>query len=119
LEAVAEQFIGQLRDRPLSVVRVRAGQKPFMQKNLPKYAPDFVPRVTTWAASVHKQITYPLCQDLPTLMWMGNQRAVEYHPTLLTTDTEAGQTHLVLDLDPSPGQTFRHAVLAAQLIREA
>src|SRR5690606_27793805 len=85
LEAVAEQFIGQLRDRPLSVVRVRAGQKPFMQKTLPKYAPDFVPRVTTWAASVHKQITYPLCQDLPTLMWMGNQRAVEYHPTLLTT----------------------------------
>ncbi|WP_040797655.1 DNA polymerase domain-containing protein [Nocardia higoensis] len=119
LEAVAEPLIGQLRDRPLSVVRVRAGQEPFMQKNLPKYAPDFVPRVTTWAASVNRKITYPLCQDLPTLMWLGNQRAVEYHPTLLTTDTAAGQTHLVLDLDPAPGQTFRHAVLAAQLIRDA
>jgi len=119
LEAVADPLIGQLRDRPLSVVRVRSGQDPFMQKNLPKYAPDFVPRVTTWAASVRRQITYPLCQDLRTLMWLGNQRAVEYHPTLLTTDVERGQTHLVLDLDPSPGQTFRHAVLAAQLIRDA
>ncbi|MBF6354962.1 ATP-dependent DNA ligase [Nocardia higoensis] len=119
LEAVADPLIGQLRDRPLSVVRVRVGQDPFMQKNLPEYAPDFVPRVTMWAASVHRKITYPLCQDRRTLLWLGNQRAVEYHPTLLTTDTEAGQTHLVLDLDPSPGQTFRHAVLAAQLIRDA
>lgn len=119
LEAVADPLIAQLRDRPLSVVRVRSGQDPFMQKNLPKYAPDFVPRVTTWAASVRRQITYPLCQDLRTLMWLGNQRAVEYHPTLLTTDAEVGQTHLVLDLDPAPGQTFRHAVRAAQLIRDA
>ncbi|WP_280181593.1 DNA polymerase domain-containing protein [Nocardia farcinica] len=119
LEAVADQLVGQLRDRPLSVVRVRPGQERFMQKNLPKYAPEWVPRVTTWAASAQRTITYPVCQDLRTLLWFGNQRAVEYHPTLLTTDPEVGQTHLVLDLDPSPGQTFRHAVLAAQLIRTA
>ncbi len=119
LEAVADQLVGQLRDRPLSVVRVRPGQERFMQKNLPKYAPEWVPRVTTWAASAQRTITYSVCQDLRTLLWFGNQRAVEYHPTLLTTDPEVGQTHLVLDLDPSPGQTFRHAVLAAQLIRTA
>jgi bifunctional non-homologous end joining protein LigD len=32
-------MIRQLRDRPLSVMRVRRGQVPFMQKNVPKYTP--------------------------------------------------------------------------------
>ncbi|MFI2562116.1 non-homologous end-joining DNA ligase LigD, partial [Nocardia farcinica] len=51
LEAVADRLLPVLRDRPLSVVRIRPGQERFMQKNLPKYAPEWVPRVTTWAAS--------------------------------------------------------------------
>ncbi|WP_433657560.1 hypothetical protein ACQPW1_38390 [Nocardia sp. CA-128927] len=32
LEAVGERLVRQLRDRPLSVLRVRPGQQPFMQK---------------------------------------------------------------------------------------
>ncbi|MBF6214647.1 ATP-dependent DNA ligase [Nocardia puris] len=119
LEAVGERFVRQLRDRPLSVVRVRPGQEPFMQKNLPKYTPEWVRRVTVWAESSHRDVTYALCDDVRTLVWFGNQRAVEYHPTLLLADYSAGQTHLVLDLDPSPGQTFRDAVRAAELIRTA
>ena len=39
LDAVSDAIIGQLADRPLSVIRVRPGQAPFMQKNLPSYAP--------------------------------------------------------------------------------
>ncbi|RBO97040.1 DNA polymerase domain-containing protein [Nocardia puris] len=119
LEAVGERFVRQLRDRPLSMVRVRPGQEPFMQKNLPKYTPEWVRRVTVWAESSHRDVTYALCDDVRTLVWFGNQRAVEYHPTLLLADYSAGQTHLVLDLDPSPGQTFRDAVRAAELIRTA
>jgi DNA primase len=36
LEAVKAQLRGELRDRPLSVMRAPRGQKPFMQKNVPK-----------------------------------------------------------------------------------
>ena len=43
LDALAELLIAELRDRPLSVVRVRPGQVPFMQKNVPKYTPPWVP----------------------------------------------------------------------------
>ena len=39
LDAVADRIVPELAQRPLSVVRVRPGQPPFMQKNLPKYAP--------------------------------------------------------------------------------
>ncbi|MCP2287222.1 DNA polymerase domain-containing protein [Nocardia amikacinitolerans] len=119
LEFVGDRLVNQLRDRPLSVVRIRPGQEPFMQKNLPKYTPEWVPRVTLWAESARREVTYALGDDVRTLLWFGNQRAVEYHPTLLLADHSAGPTHLVLDLDPSPGQTFRHAVLGAELIRAA
>ena len=43
LDAIAGPFVEVLRDRPLSVIRVRPGQEPFMQKNLPKYAPELDP----------------------------------------------------------------------------
>ncbi|MGW6729018.1 DNA polymerase domain-containing protein [Nocardia sp. NPDC055029] len=119
LEFAGERLVRVLRDRPLSVVRVRPGQEPFMQKNLPKYTPEWVPRVTVWAESSHREVTYALGNDERTLLWFGNQRAVEYHPTLLPVDHSAGPTHLVLDLDPSPGQTFRDAAAGAHLIRAA
>ncbi|MEU7137992.1 ATP-dependent DNA ligase [Nocardia sp. NPDC046473] len=119
LGAVGERLVRQLRDRPLSVKRVRPGQEPFMQKNLPKYTPDWLPRVAVWAESSHREVTYALGNDVRTLLWFGNQRAVEYHPTLLLADRSQGPTHLIMDLDPPPEQPFRQAVLAAKLIREA
>jgi bifunctional non-homologous end joining protein LigD len=36
LDAVADRILPGLNDRPLSVIRVRPGQPPFMQKNLPR-----------------------------------------------------------------------------------
>ncbi|HEY1626429.1 MAG TPA: hypothetical protein VGG16_21800 [Streptosporangiaceae bacterium] len=42
LEAVADRIVPVLTGRPLSVIRVRAGQRPFMQKNLPDYAPPWI-----------------------------------------------------------------------------
>ncbi|MFB7875650.1 DNA polymerase domain-containing protein [Nocardia sp. NPDC056064] len=119
LEFVGERLVRVLRGRPLSVVRVRPGQEPFMQKNLPKYTPEWVARTPVWAESSRREITYALCDDLRTLLWFGNQRAVEYHPTLFLAENAPVPTHLVLDLDPSPGQTFADAVAGARLIREA
>ncbi|HJV03684.1 MAG TPA: ATP-dependent DNA ligase, partial [Actinomycetota bacterium] len=49
LDAVADQILSELRGRPLSVIRVRPGQRPFMQKNVPKYTPEWVPTVRLWA----------------------------------------------------------------------
>jgi DNA ligase D len=118
LEAVGDRLVAQLRDRPLSVVRVRPGQEPFMQKNLPTYTPDWVRRVSVWAESSHREVSYALCDDVRTVIWFGNQRAVEYHPTLLPVDHSAGPTHLVLDVDPPPDEPFRLAVRAAELIRQ-
>ncbi len=118
LDAVRDRIIPVLRDRPLSVIRVRPGQPPFMQKNLPKYAPDWVETATMWAETSHRNVAYALCNDRRTLLWFANQRAVEYHPTLVRAGHWHSPTHLVLDLDPPSADAFGLAVQAAYLIRE-
>jgi DNA ligase D-like protein (predicted polymerase) len=111
--------VTHLRDRPLSVIRVLRGQAPFMQKNVSKYTPDWIPRVSIWAESSHRDVTYALGNDRRTLLWFGNQRAIEYHPTLFRLDDPRYPTHLVMDLDPPEGADFRVVVAAAHLVRQA
>jgi DNA ligase D-like protein (predicted polymerase) len=106
-----------LFDRPLSVIRVHRGQDAFMQKNLPKYAPEWIKRVNFWAETSKRDVAYALCNDRRTLLWFANQRAVEYHPTLVRMDRPDQVTHLVLDLDPPPEAGFTAAVGAAHLVR--
>jgi bifunctional non-homologous end joining protein LigD len=117
LDAVRDRIIPVLRDRPLSVVRVLRGQDKFMQKNLPKYTPDWVARVGVWAEASHREVSYALCNDRRTLLWFGNQRAVEYHPALARAG-EHHPTHLIMDLDPPEGGAFTLVVQAARLIRQ-
>src|ERR671930_2349788 len=119
LEAVSERLLGELRDRPLLVIRALRGQRPFMQKNVPKYAPPWVQTVTIWAESSRREVRYALCNDWRTLLWFANQRAVEYHPTLMRgAPPDHVQTHRVLDIDPPAGAAFDTVVRAAQLVRE-
>jgi DNA ligase D-like protein (predicted polymerase) len=118
LDAISERFIPQLRDRPLTVLRVRPGQAPFMQKNVPKYAPEFVKTVTMWAEASKREVAYALCNDRPTLLWLANQRSVEFHPTLFRAGEDFHPSHLVLDLDPPEGDAFSMASQAARLIRQ-
>ena len=116
LDAVRDRILPVLADRPLSVVRVLRGQDKFMQKNLPKYTPDWVRRVSVWAEASHREVSYALCNDRRTLLWFGNQRAVEYHPTLMLAGRHH-PTHLIMDLDPPEGGAFALAVGAARLVR--
>ncbi|MEO5899951.1 MAG: non-homologous end-joining DNA ligase [Ilumatobacteraceae bacterium] len=119
LDAVRDRIIPVLRGRPLSVIRVHRGQEAFMQKNLPKYTPSWVRTARLWAESSKRDVNYGLCNDRRTLLWFANQRAVEYHPTLVTALHPDHMTHLVLDLDPPPGAAFAVVVRAAHLVRQA
>lgn len=119
LDAVADQIIKVLADRPLSVMRVLRGRESFMQKNVPKYTPPWIRTVRVWAEASKREVSYALCNDRPTLLWFANQRAVEYHPTLVHAGEWDRPTHLVLDLDPPEEGGFRAAVGAAHLVRQA
>jgi DNA ligase D-like protein (predicted polymerase) len=115
---MADRLVPVLRDRPLSTVRVRPGQEPFMQKNLPRYAPDWIRTVSMWANASRRDVAYALGNDRRTLLWFANQRAVEYHVTLVHGDDWVHPTHAVLDLDPPSGDAFASAVQTALLVRQ-
>jgi DNA ligase D-like protein (predicted polymerase) len=119
LEAVSGLILPELQGRPLSVIRVRAGQQPFMQKNVPDYAPPWIRTVTVWAESSRREVRYALCDDWRSLLWFANQRAVEYHSTLGLAGHLDRPSYLVLDIDPPPGGPFGRAVAAARLVRQA
>ena len=90
-----------------------------MQKNLPAYAPDWIRRVGVWAERSRREVTYALCDDARTLLWFGNQRAVEYHPTLTRVGDPDSPITMVMDLDPPEGAGFGVVVASAHLVRRA
>ena len=118
LDGVADRLVPLLAGRPLSVMRVRPGQAPFMQRNVSKGAPDWVRTVAVWSYGAHREVHQVLCDDRRTLLWLANQRAVEFHVPFRLADDDA-PTGLVLDLDPPEGAPFDQVVAVAGLVREA
>ncbi|SDU99228.1 DNA ligase D [Microlunatus sagamiharensis] len=117
LDAVSVQLLPGLADRPLSVVRVRPGSEPFMQKNLPKYAPGWLRRETTWSEASKREVAYAVVEDRRGLLWFANQRAVELHVPLVRLADPEHVDFLVMDLDPPEGSGFAAVVAAAHLVR--
>lgn len=118
LDAFADRLVPLLAGRPLSVLRVRPGQAPFMQRNVAKGAPDWVRTVAVWSYGAHREVHQVLCDDRRTLLWLANQRAVEFHVPFLRAG-EDQPTGLVLDLDPPEGAAFDAVVVVAGLVRQA
>ena len=118
LDAVADRLVPQLAGRPLSVKLVRPGQEPFMQRNVAKGAPDWVRTVPIWSYGAHREVHQVLCDDRRTLLWLANQRAVEFHVPFFRAGEEQ-PTGIVLDLDPPEGAEFAVVVQAAELVRRA
>ncbi|HZH62290.1 MAG TPA: DNA ligase D [Metabacillus sp.] len=97
-----------LENRLLTVIRFPHGMfgEAFYQKNCPDYAPSFI------KTKKHEEIDYIICQDLSTLIWLGNQLAFEYHIPFQTIDTPY-PTEIVFDLDPPSREFFSLAIKAA------
>jgi bifunctional non-homologous end joining protein LigD len=119
LDAFADRLVPQLAGRPLSIKRVRPGQPPFMQRNVSKGAPDWVRTVAVWSFGAHREVHQVLCDDRRTLLWLANQRAVEFHVPFFRAGEETEPTGLVIDLDPPEDAGFDVVVRAAGLVRQA
>jgi bifunctional non-homologous end joining protein LigD len=59
-----------------------------------------------------------LLNNLSTLVWLGNQAALELHTGFHRIEEKICPTDLVFDLDPSEGQFFNEAAETALLINE-
>lgn len=118
LDAFADRLVPLLADRPLTVKRVRPGAEPFIQRDVPKGAPGWVRTVATWSDRARREVHQVLVDDRRTLLWLANQRAVEFHVPFSRVGEER-PTGLVLDLDPPDGAPFDLVVDTARLCRQA
>lgn len=108
LQNISPYLMPFLKDRPLTLIRYPHGVpgESFYQKSRPEKMPDFV------ATAVMDDIDYIVCNNLETLLWLGNQLALEFHIPFQTHHSPY-PTEIVFDLDPPSVQDFSLAVSGA------
>ncbi|WP_172373591.1 DNA ligase D [Sporosarcina jiandibaonis] len=108
LQQIAPYLLPFLNDRLLTAIRFPHGVpgESFYQKNAPDYTPDFI------TTKQNDDIRYIVCNDLQSLLWLGNQLALEFHVPFQTIKTHY-PTEIVFDLDPPSVDAFSLAIKAA------
>jgi bifunctional non-homologous end joining protein LigD len=119
LQAVAGDMLPWIHDRPLTMVRAPDGVEGerYYQKAAPTYAPAWIATTRIPAPSAKRDVDYVVCQDLPTLTWLGNQAVLEFHAAPVRRDRLDRPDLLVVDIDP-PEDEFEMAVEVAFLVLE-
>ena len=81
LAAIAPYMLPHLADRPLTLIRMPDGiyGESFFQKHLTQKLPRFVETVEVYSKSKTENHVYPLCNNLPTLLWLGQLGTLEFH----------------------------------------
>jgi bifunctional non-homologous end joining protein LigD len=102
--AVAPVILGYLRGAPLTLERYPDGidaTRAFWEKQIPRYAPEWVARVATEPSTGEKRkVTFILCDDEATLVWVANLAAIALH-VWTSRLPDLDRPELVLfDLDP-------------------
>ncbi|WP_036720736.1 non-homologous end-joining DNA ligase [Paenibacillus harenae] len=111
---MAPCLLSYAKDRLLTTIRYPNGihGKSFYQKNAPDHAPDWV------ATHAWRENNYILANDIPTLVWLGNQACLELHVTFNLYDRPNLPTELVFDLDPTDVDNFSLVLEVALRIKE-
>lgn len=105
--SIAKYILPHLKDRPLSlfIKNHNAGAPGFYIKDMEGFQPDFL----DIHASPRKHkvkgksdiIDYPVCNNLPALLWLINLGNIDLNPWNSTTKNPQEPDYIAIDLDPS------------------
>src|SRR5581483_4064496 len=117
---VSDIMLPYLQNRPINahVFPDGVGGRSFWRKDVPDYAPDWL---QTWKRTGDdgKTTQYVLCNDVATLLWLGNAAVIDIHPWHSRVDAIDQPDWAVFDLDPTSSASFDDVKEAATLIRKA
>jgi bifunctional non-homologous end joining protein LigD len=117
---VASVIVPHLRDRPMSLHRHPDGidGESFFQKDVSRRPPpSFVRTVVVPSGSGGDTVTYTLCQDEPSLLYLANLGCIELNPWHSRVGSLERPDYLVIDLDPQD-LPFARVVAAALAVRK-
>jgi bifunctional non-homologous end joining protein LigD len=118
---IAPVVLPYLEGRPLNMHRFPGGaDKPgFWHKQLPEYAPDWLPRWHDPAAERGKTSTYLMVDEPAALVWAANFGALEWHAWTQRADTPDSPTYALIDIDPGQDTPWDDLLVLARLHRTA
>lgn len=127
LRAVAEPLLAQVRERPVTRVRLPdgIGGERFFEKNVPRGAPGWLRHQLLHAApggpDEGKDVDLPFIDDLDGLVWALNLGALELHTPQWRVGPRGGVRNpdrFVVDLDPGPPAGLRESAEVARLVAD-
>jgi len=101
--AIADYILPYLKDRPQSLLRNPNGiaKLGFFQKNVEGQVPDWIKTRKLKSKSTGESITYLLCQDRDTLLFLANWGCIEINPWSSRIGTLNNPDYIIFDLDPN------------------
>ncbi|HET9945328.1 MAG TPA: DNA polymerase ligase N-terminal domain-containing protein [Actinomycetes bacterium] len=119
--AIAPVVLPYLRGRALNMHRFPNGaDRPgFWHKELPKHAPDWVPRWDNPGADKGETRTYLVVDEPAALVWAANFGALEWHAWTSLTAHPRRPTYAMVDLDPGEQTSWDDLLVLARLHRTA
>ena len=117
---VAPKILRVLFNRPLTLTRFPDGvdRGGFYEKDIPPGAPPWVETFKRYSKSAQRELSYIVCNQLDTLIWMANLASLEIHMCLSTADSFENPDLVLVDIDPEPPLDFSDVVDVAILVKE-
>jgi bifunctional non-homologous end joining protein LigD len=117
---MAPRMLDFLADRPATLNRFPDGvnSEGFYEKNAPAGTPSWVSIFRRHSASAGHEISYVLCNNLDTLIWMANLASIEVHSTLSKADSFETPDLALFDIDPEPPIGFDEVIKVSLLLGE-
>jgi bifunctional non-homologous end joining protein LigD len=96
LAKISPYLLPHMRDRPLTLTRYPNGiyGGHFYQKRFEHDVPEFVQTVRLWSQDNATDVEYIFCNNLPTLVWLGQLADIELHTWYSRISPEPDGHHL-------------------------
>ena len=119
-QQVSEYIIPYLKDRVQSLNRHPNGieGESFYHKNAGGEAPDWVDTTVIYSESSDKEIEYIVCNNKETLGYLNNLGCIELNPWNSKVQSPDYPDYMIIDLDPSPQNSFQQVIEAALATKE-
>ncbi len=81
LAGISPYMVSHLADRPMTLIRLPDGiyGERFFQKHIEAGRPEWARMVHLWSDTNKKNLEYVVCDDLATLLWLGQLGTLEFH----------------------------------------
>lgn len=119
-ESMHKFILPYLRKRPMSLKRNPNGvnDQGFYHKDAGDIAPDWMETADIHAESTNKIISYLVCNDLNSLLFIANLGCIEMNPWNSTVTRLDKPDYMVMDIDPSEKNSFEEVVDTALVVRD-